>query len=118
MWNRAKNMLLFIVATAVTIVTVFYIASIWNSDRAAINDVNESSEESVVEHEKKFDGIVTDKYDYISYNYQNTSEVYMIEYEVTYADGIKEKQQQRVTSVAYQNIKIGDKFDAQKYMAR
>ena len=118
MWDRAKNMLLFFVAIAVTIVTVFCIAFIWNNDGTAINDINESSEESVVEHEKKFDGIVTDKYDYISYNYQNTSEVYMIEYEVTYADGTKEKQQQRVTSVAYQSIKIGDKFDAQKYMAR
>lgn len=64
-----------------------------------------------------YEGVVTDKYSYVSVNYHNTSEVYMIEYEVLY-NGSWVKKYQRVTSVVYQGVKIGDKFNALEYRQR
>lgn len=86
---------------------------------ADVESTSESSEVTEVSKvSEKTEGIVTDKYDYMSYNHYNTTEVYMIEYEVTNDDGTEEKKLQRVTSVTYMNTNIGDEFDASKHMSR
>lgn len=60
-------------------------------------------------------GIVFDKYDYISHNHYDTSEVYMIGFRGNNEDGIACERYIRVTSVTYQSLNIGDKFDMNEH---
>lgn len=60
-------------------------------------------------------GIIFDKYDYISYNHHNTNEVYMVGFRGNNEDGIACERYIRVTSVTYQSLNIGDKFDMNEH---
>lgn len=60
-------------------------------------------------------GIVFDKYDYISHNHYDTSEVYMIGFRDNNEDGIACERYIGVTSVTYQSLNIGDKFDLSEH---
>lgn len=60
-------------------------------------------------------GIVFDKYDYIAHNHYDTSEVYMIGFRGNNEDGVACERYVRVTSVTYQSLNIGDKFDMNEH---
>lgn len=83
---------------------------------ADVESTSESSEVTEVSKvSEKTEGIVTDKYDYISHNHYDTSEVYMIGYRGNNEDGIACERYIRVTSVIYQSLNIGDKFDMNEH---
>jgi len=60
-------------------------------------------------------GVIVDKYDYISLDPGNTSEVYMIVYEKV-VDGKKVQRKDRVTSVTYSSYKVGDTFERKNHI--
>ena len=60
-------------------------------------------------------GIIFDKYDYISHNHYDTTEVYMIGFRGNNEDGVACERYVRVTSVTYQSLNIGDKFDMSEH---
>ena len=74
-----------------------------------------SSNIEVLSDPKIESGVIVDKYDYISLDSGNTSEVYMIVYEKV-VDGKKVQRKDRVTSVTYSSYKVGDTFERKNHI--
>ena len=104
----------------VYIVSLIMLLGIWvySVYKDTFNEsVSPSVEESVVSTVKKdiTEGVIFDKYDYVSYSYNHYYEVYMIGFKGNNESGEACERYVKVTSVTYQSLNIGDKFDMHEH---